>query len=94
MNIKNILLGSLLVVLLGYLAWQLVYSNNGAISLFRLSSKKEKLIAENKCLDEQRVSLEKKVRRMKSKSLDLDTLDEQARKNLGYGKGKEFIYVD
>jgi cell division protein FtsB len=94
MKVKNILLGSLLLVLLGYLAWQLVYSNNGAISLFRLSSKREKLISENKCLDEQRVSLEKKVRRMKSKSLDLDTLDEQARKNLGYGKDKEFIYVE
>jgi cell division protein FtsB len=64
------------------------------LSLFQLSRQKETLSKENKVLEEEKNSLEKKVNRMKSKSLDLDTLDEQARKNLGYSKDKEIIYVE
>jgi len=82
------------VSLFGYLIWHLIYSNKGAISLFRLSSQKERLNRENQTLDKDRKNLEKRVNKMKSNSLDLDMLDEQARKNLGYGKNKETIYVD
>jgi len=94
MKVKSIFLGTVLVFLLGYLGWQLIFSNKGMISLFRLSSKKERLVRDNKLLEEEKSRLEKKTSRMKSRSLDLDTLDEQARKNLGYSKDKEIIYVE
>jgi cell division protein FtsB len=94
MKIRTILFKILIALLFVYLAWQLIYSKNGTVSLFRLSRDKEKLALENKALEEQKASLEKKVGRMKSKSLDLDTLDEQARKNLGYSKDDDVIYIE
>jgi cell division protein FtsB len=94
MKIRTVLFKTLVALLSVYLAWHLIYSRNGTISLFKLSRDKEKLVAENKDLENQKALLEKKVSRMKSKSLDLDTLDEQARRNLGYSKDDDVIYIE
>ena len=94
MRFKNIFLTTLLLFLFVYLVWQLVFSNKGMISLFRFSSKKERLVRENKRLNTEKEAIEKKVSRMKGQSLDIDTLDEQARKTLGYSKDKEVIFVE
>ena len=94
MKSRNFILSTILSLLFVYLTWQLVFSNRGMISLFRFSNKREKLIKENKQLVKEKTELEKKVSRMHSKSLDIDTLDEQARKVLGYGKDNETIFVD
>jgi cell division protein FtsB len=94
MKIRTVLFKILIALLFVYLAWQLIYSKNGTVSLFKLSRDKEKLVVENKDLENQKALLEKKVGRMKSKSLDLDTLDEQARRNLGYSKDDDVIYIE
>ena len=94
MKPQSVVIGVILALLFGYLFWHLIYSGKGAITLIKLSREKERLVAENKSLEESKKNFEKKVSRMKSESLDMDTLDEQARKNLGYSKDKEIIYVE
>ena len=59
-------------------------------SVSETPARKEKMTREER----EKNKLEKKVNRMKSGSLDMDTLDEQARKNLGYSKDKEIIYIE
>ena len=91
---KKILIITVLGIIFCYLLGYLIYGSKNVISLFQLSRKKEQLVKENKILEKDKEKLDKKVRSMKTESLDIDMLDEQARKNLGYSKEKEIIYIE
>ncbi|NRA73456.1 MAG: septum formation initiator family protein [Rickettsiales bacterium] len=91
---KTFFLTIIALAFIFYLLGHLVYGSKSIFSLFTLSRKKERLSKENIVLKEDKQNLEEKVKRMKSETLDMDTLDEQVRKNLGYSKEKEIIYVE
>ena len=94
MKKKRIFLITITAILFCYLLGYLIYGSKSIFSLFQLSRKKEQLLKENKILEKDKEKLDKKVKGMKTESLDMDMLDEQARKNLGYSKEKEIIYIE
>ena len=74
--------------------WTIIFGKNGLTTLRFFSSKKQELVKERESLEESKTALAKKVSRLRSNSLDLDSLDENARKNLGYAQEGEKIYLD
>lgn len=65
------------------------------LALLKEARRLELLQAELAEVEAQREALEKKVRRLSSQSLDLDLLDEQARRILGVaGKDEVVVFLD
>lgn len=93
-RLRKIIAIFLLVTLVFYFLYNILNGDRGILALFELSEKHKVLQDEVKILEEERAILQSKVSRMRSDSLDLDLLEEQARKNLGYGEKDETIYVE
>lgn len=75
-----------------YLTYHALNGERGIIALVNLSNKFNKLENNLEQVRAQRIYLEHKVNLLRSESLDLDLLDEQARKILGYSKETEAVY--
>lgn len=76
-------------------AYFLHHLTNGEKSIFALIKIKKELAIKKHEFDlihSERLKLEQHVSLISSKSLDLDFLDEQARKILGYSKKNEIVY--
>lgn len=74
-----------------YFTYHLLNGNNGLFAMIQLNNK---LVEAQARLDEikfERLKLQHKVSMLSPESLDLDLLDEEARKNLGYAKPNEII---
>lgn len=91
-NRKSSLLHYLLFGLLMYFVFHAIAGNRGMIAYFKLNSTIESLGNEASVLKAERIELEHKVNLLKS-SVDLDMLDEQARKVLGFSKEDESVFV-
>ncbi len=89
-------IGSLFCVLiLFYLAFHTVSGERGVFALLRETSKLDTLKTELAEIKAKRESLERKVQKLSTSSLDLDLLDEQARLVLGRaGKDEVVIFTD
>ncbi len=89
-------IGSLFcVLLLFYLGFHTLSGERGVIALLRETSKLDTLRAELEEIKTKRESLENKVKKLSSNSLDLDLLDEQARSVLGIsGKNEVVVFLD
>lgn len=94
LKINRILTILLIGVLSFYIIYHLISGDRGFLALFKVSKKYQVLSENIKDLEEQKVELEKKVYMLKSESLNLDLLEEQAKRNLGYSKKGEVVYVD
>ena len=66
-----------------YLAFHLLNGDRGLYSYFREQREHQLLEQELSALSDQRQALETRVSRLRNDSLDLDLLDEQARRMLG-----------
>lgn len=93
-EIKKLSIIAVIVLIFVYILHSLISGDRGFLSLFDLSEKHDKLQEEILKLQKQKQSLEKKVYSLKSESMDLDLLEEQTRKNLGYSKKGEKVYID
>lgn len=93
-RIRKIIAIVLLVTLVFYFLYNILSGDRGVLALFKLSERHKILQEEVQILEEERTILQNKVSRMRSDSLDLDLLEEQARKNLGYGREEETVYID
>ncbi len=83
------------VLVLFYLAFHSVSGERGVVALFKEDRNLELLKAELEQVRSEREALESKVHRLSSNSLDLDLLDEQARRVLGLaGKNEVVIFTD
>lgn len=91
-NRKSSLLHYLLFGLLMYFAFHAIAGNRGMIAYFKLHSTIDSFADEADTLKAERIELEHKVNLLKS-SVDLDMLDEQARKVLGFSKEHENVFV-
>lgn len=91
---KKVATIALLGVLVLYLTYNILSGDRGILSLFKLTKQHKILEKEVRILEEEKRILQSKVNRMKPESLDLDLLEEQARKNLGYAKKGETVYLD
>lgn len=94
MKLKEIMIKVVIVSLFTYFFYHFV---DGKRSIFALIKKKQELVSKQKEFDlihSERLNLEYHISLLSSKSLDLDFLDEQARKILGYSKEDEIVYYD
>lgn len=81
----------LLLLVLFYLLFHAISGERGVYAWFKESRKLELLQAERDTVRKERVALEHKTRLLSSSSLDLDLLDEQARRVLGYATSNEVV---
>lgn len=79
------------VALMGYLAFAALQGEHGLFRLFQIEAQEKRLQAELEALRAERATLENKTRRLSTETLDLDLLDERARKTLGLGRPDEIL---
>ena len=79
------------MALMAYLSLAALQGEHGLFSLFRAESDEARLQAELDRLRGERASIANKTHRLSSETLDLDLLDEQARRGLGLGRPEEII---
>ncbi len=91
---KKIMLVFFATLLVFYCLYQAINGERGISSLFYLSKQHNILKEEIEVLRTERLDIENRVNALKSESLDIDLLDEQTRRVLGYARDDETIYLD
>ena len=91
-SLGNILPTLLFVVILLYFSYHAISGERGLLALIQLSQKIDQARLDLDVTHAQRLKLERNVKLMRDDSLDLDLLDEQARRLLGYAGKDEKIY--
>jgi cell division protein FtsB len=81
----------IVIALLCYLTFAALQGEHGLFSLFQVEAQENRLRTELTELRAQREDISNKTRRLSSEHLDLDLLDEQARKVLGLGRADEIL---
>ena len=76
---------------MGYLSFAALQGEHGLLSLFRIEAQETRLREELASLQTERARIANKTERLSTERLDLDLLDEQARRVLGLGRPDEII---
>lgn len=92
MGFHNILPTLLFVVVLIYFSYHAISGERGLLALIQLSQKIDQARSELDIVHAERLKYERNVKLMRDDSLDLDLLDEQARRLLGYADKDEKVY--
>ncbi len=79
------------IALIAYFSYAAIQGPSGMVSLFKYQAQESRLQNELSELQQERIAAKNRTRRMSDRFLDLDLLDEQARKVLGYARGDEII---
>jgi cell division protein FtsB len=90
-SIGGAVFATILIALMFYLTFAALQGEHGLFSLIRIESQESKLRAELATLQADRATIANKVERLSVDHLDLDLLDEQARRLLGFGRPEEII---
>jgi cell division protein FtsB len=90
-RIGGAVFATILIALMFYLTFAALQGEHGLFSLIRIESQESKLRAELTTLQADRATIANKVERLSVDHLDLDLLDEQARRLLGFGRPEEII---
>jgi len=80
------------IALIAYFGYATIQGPSGLVSLFQYQAQEARLLDELAKLQAEREAAKNRTRRMSDRFLDLDLLDEQARKVLGYARGDEVIF--
>lgn len=91
-KLNNIIPTLLFAVVLLYFSYHVVSGERGLLALIQLSQKIEQARLELDIVHAQRLKYERNVKLLRDDSLDLDLLDEQARRLLGYAEKDEKVY--
>ncbi|MCD6034772.1 MAG: Septum formation initiator [Rickettsiales bacterium] len=75
-----------------YFAYHVASGDRGLLALIRLQHEAEVAHAQLESLQAERIGLEHRVSLLRPSSLDLDLLDQQSRKYLGYVQSNEDVY--
>ncbi|MXU66333.1 FtsB family cell division protein [Oceanomicrobium pacificus] len=81
--------GSLLLIV--YFTYAALQGEYGLFRLFMVEAKEQALIDELESLQADRAVIANKTKRLSNSYLDLDLLDEQARRILGMARGDEIV---
>jgi len=79
--------------MVAYFSYHMISGGRGIIAYFKLSNEISQLYAELESVRAERINLEHKANLLKSKSLDIDLLEERAKEVLGYAKPQETLYI-
>ena len=81
----------IVLALMGYLSFAALQGEHGLFSLFQEEAQEGQLKTELSRLQAERAIIANKTRRLSTEHLDVDLLEEQARKVLGLGRPDEII---
>jgi cell division protein FtsB len=87
----GLIYGIIVIALMGYLTFAALQGEHGLFRLFQVEAQESRLKAELAQLQAESADVANKTRRLSSDHLDLDLLDEQARRVLGLGRPDEII---
>lgn len=93
-KVKNFLLALCCTLVIGYFSYHMFSGSRGIIAFLKLNSKIASLQTELDNVRAERLTLEHKANLLKPDSLDLDLVEEQAKKILGYAKTKEILFIE
>ena len=79
------------VALVAYFSFSAIQGPYGLLNLFKIEAHEARLKLELNNITLRRVAAQNRAHRLSDESLDLDLLDEQSRKVLGYIRGDEII---
>jgi cell division protein FtsB len=91
-NWNNIATTIFFLLVLVYFAYHAISGERGFLALLQLSQKVDQMRMELDVVKAERIRLEHRVQRLHPDSLDLDLLEEQSRKILGYADPNERVY--
>jgi cell division protein FtsB len=94
MNIRSFLIMFFFAGLICYFSYHMLSGGRGMLAYFKLSSQISSMQAELELVRMERLNLEHSANLLKSESLDLDLLEEQAKKILGYARPQEIVLID
>lgn len=77
-----------------YFAFHLVTGERGLLAYVRLKNEMENTRKESQLVQNQKLELSKNVAGLRDDSLNLDLVEELARKDLGYSKKDEVVLFD
>ncbi|MFV9875200.1 MAG: septum formation initiator family protein [Rickettsiales endosymbiont of Dermacentor nuttalli] len=80
-------------ILTSYFIYHAINGDRGILAFIKLMHLTNKTNIELENIRAERIALEHKVNLMRSEALDLDLLDEQTRKILGYSDTDEIVYI-
>ena len=83
-----------ILTIFAYFFYQMMTGDRGFLSLLELSKKYQTLKSDLTTLEVKKQDLTKKVNMLKPESLNLDLLDEQVRRKLGYSKEGETLFIE
>jgi len=90
---RNLARPTLLALAIFYLGFHAVSGERGLYAWFRESRHLEQLQGELKAAVAAREAYDRKIRLLKPDSIDLDMLDEQARRSLGFAAPDEVVVL-
>ena len=93
-GIKNFFTTLLFSGIIFYFCYHMISGGRGILAYFKLSSQMKMLESEIETTRAERLTIEHKSNLLKSNSLDLDLLEEQAKRVLGYAKTKEILVIE
>jgi len=88
---RGALFATALVAMMSYLTFAALQGEHGLFRLFQIQAQEARLKAELASLKSERALAANKTRGLSEGSLDLDLLDEQARKVLGLARADEIL---
>lgn len=80
-----------MIAFMSYISFTALQGDHGLFRLFQIEAQELRLKAELSELRHQRTAIANKTRRLSADTLDLELLDEQARKVLGLGRADEIL---
>lgn len=90
-NVMGYMTSISVVALVAYFSYSAIQGPYGLLNLFKIESREARLQVELAQLTQQRMADQSRAHRLSDDYLDLDLLDEQARKVLGLIRGDEII---
>lgn len=85
------ILSIIMIGLIGYLGFAAIRGQHGLLRLFAMEREEDALRIERAQIQAERVAVGNRVNRLSEDRLDLDLLDERARRVLGLGHPDELI---
>ena len=93
-NPKRFRSSMLLAFVFFYFAFHLVTGERGLLAYVRLKTEMANKTEQSQLIQEQKIELSNRVTGMRDGSLDIDLLEEIARKDLGYSRKGEVVMFD
>jgi len=90
-NVVGYVTSVCVAALVVYFSYSAIQGPYGLLNLFKIETREARLQLELDQLSAQRMAAQNQARRLSDDYLDLDLLDEQARKVLGFIRGDEII---